>query len=366
LYNLNKRDTMNTKNLIIVLLLFFTCIGTNAQEDIKLKDYQPVSIYNIPVSDIKKARYPVIDMHSHVYAVSEEEIDKWVKNMDAAGIEKTVLLSGYTGYSFDSLVTVYSKYPSRFEFWCGLDLSGYGKPTFLETVVKELERCHKAGAKGIGELTDKGLGIYLAFQDNRADGLHLDDPLMTPIYDKCAELNMPLNIHVAEPYWMYLEPNCNNDGMINADTWHIDLNIRGMKKFEELISDFGNAVEKHPNTTFIACHFLNCPHDLSILSGMFDKYSNLYADISARLGETGSIPRFMNSFITKYADRIFYGTDNGMSLDMYRTSFRFLETEDEHFYVPDFGYHWSYSGFNLPDPVLKKIYYENVKQISKR
>lgn len=56
----------------------------------------------------------------------------------------------------------------------------------------------------------------------------------------------------------------------------------------------------------------------------------------------------MKKFYTRYADRILYGTDNGMSAEMYETTFRILETDDEHFYVPDYYYHWYYSGFDLP------------------
>jgi hypothetical protein len=42
---------------------------------------------------------------------------------------------------------------------------------------------------------------------------------------------------------------------------------------------------------------------------------------------------------------------------MYRSSFRVLETLDEHFYVAElYKYHWNLSGFGLPDAVLKKIY----------
>lgn len=351
--------------LTLLVLLFSLCTYAQRQTSIKLKDYAPVSIYNIPVTKVEKAKYPVIDMHSHIYPTTIEAVEEWVKNKDAAGIEKTILLSGYTGQSFDSLVAVYSRYGSRFDLWCGLDFSDYGKPAFTQTVLTELERCHKAGAKGVGEVTDKGMGVYLAFQDNRATGLHLDDPLMTPIYDKCAELNMPLNIHVAEPYWMYLTNDTINDGLMNGAIWGVDLTIDGMQGFHDLIEDFENAVKNHPKTTFIACHFLNCNHDLNIVAKMLDKYPNLYIDISARLGESGSIPRYMNRFLTKYADHIVYGTDNGTSSEMYQTTFRFLETDDEHFYVPDFNYHWSYSGFNLPDDILKKIYYETAKKIYK-
>src|SRR5271169_842353 len=51
-------------------------------DTILLKDYRPKSIYKIPVTDIPKAKFPIIDMHSHPYVKSAQEIDQWIRNMD--------------------------------------------------------------------------------------------------------------------------------------------------------------------------------------------------------------------------------------------------------------------------------------------
>jgi hypothetical protein len=48
-----------------------------------------------------------------------------------------------------------------------------------------------------------------------------------------------------------------------------------------MIEILERAVARHPRTTFVACHFANCCYDLSLLGRLFDKYPNLYADISA-------------------------------------------------------------------------------------
>lgn len=126
-------------------------------------------------------------------------------------------------------------------------------------------------------------------------------------------------------------------------------------------------MKKHPRPLFIACHFANCCSDLSILARMLDTYPNLYADIGARYGETAPIPRFMGKFFEKYQDRLLYGTDMGFDAEMYRATFRILETEDEHFYAQDlFGYHWPLHGFGLKDRVLKKVYAENARKILKK
>jgi hypothetical protein len=61
---------------------------------------------------------------------------------------------------------------------------------------------------------------------------------------------------------------------------------------------------------------------------------------------------------------LLYGTDNTPVAEMYRTSFRILETEDEHFYPAYFAkYHWPSHALGLSDKVLKKIYRANALKI---
>ncbi|MGH9551009.1 MAG: twin-arginine translocation signal domain-containing protein, partial [Terriglobales bacterium] len=147
-------------------------------EHILLKDYRPKSIYKIPVTEIARSRFPIIDMHSHPYAKTAEEIAEWVKTMDAVGVEKTVILTSSVGAEFDATNRQYSKYPDRFEMWCGFDYAGYDRPGFGAAAVRELERCHQAGARGVGELHDKGqVGSKLigsdAFQETDITGITL-------------------------------------------------------------------------------------------------------------------------------------------------------------------------------------------------
>ena len=99
-----------------ILLLSFALIGFSQNADqLLLKNFRPVSVYAIPVTIPAKAKFPVIDMHSHPYAQSVTELDTWVKTMDEMGIAKTIILTGTTGIQFDSLIKVYGKYPDRFE-----------------------------------------------------------------------------------------------------------------------------------------------------------------------------------------------------------------------------------------------------------
>jgi hypothetical protein len=56
----------------------------------------------------------------------------------------------------------------------------------------------------------------------------------------------------------------------------------------------------------------------------------------------------------------------GADPEMYRTTFRILETLDEHFYAPIFEYHWSYSGLGLDDAILEKVYRTNALAVARR
>ena len=245
--------------------------------------------------------------------------------------------------------------------WCGFDLSGYDKPGFGPAAVKELERCQQAGARGVGEIHDKGKGLIAG--KSKAPGMHPDDPRMDAVWEKCGELGMPISLHVADPIWMYQKMDRHNDGLMNAYEWRLD-NQPNIVDLSGMVDILERTAVKHRNTTFVACHFANLDYDLARLGEVLERNPNLYADISARYAETGPIPRFAAAFYEKHADRLVYGTDMGVDKAMYRVTFRILESLDEHFYETDqFSYHWSLNGFGLSDAILKQVYHDNAAKL---
>ncbi|MGZ8558318.1 MAG: amidohydrolase family protein [Chitinophagaceae bacterium] len=383
MYNLNCSRFI----LVGIMLLFSFTIYSQDVNNLKLKDYRPVSIYKNPVTEVNKAKYPAIDVHAHDN--ENADVDKLVTLMNESGIEKKFILSYATGARFDSIVTKYEKYKDRFDIWCGFDYTGIDKPGWEKHAVEELERCFKKGAKGVGELGDKGLGEFYS-HPVPGWGLHIDDPRMKPLLQKCADLKMPVNVHVAEDEWMYLPADSANDGLMNAAKWKIDLTKkarpddprlndsvgqaagRGILNHDQLVATLENAVRDNPGTIFIACHLANCCSDLGKLARLLDKYPNLYADLAARFGEFSPVPRYTSKFMEKYQDRLLYGVDaDGSNLnyekEMYKATFRILETADEHFYNHDlFDYHWPLYGLSLSNKALKKIYGENARKLMRR
>jgi len=326
-----------------------------------LKDYRPRSIYKVPVTRIDKARFPIIDMHSHPYPKTEAEITMWLKNMDACNVEKTMVLTMTTGAEFDAIYAKYSKYPERFEVWCGLDFSGHKQPGFPAGAVKELERCHDKGAKGVGEIHDKGQGLRSG--KSSAPGIHPDDPRVDAVWEKAADLRMPISLHVADPIWMYEPMDKHNDGLMNAFEWRLD-NQPNIVKLAGMVDILERTAARHRKTTFVACHFANLDYDLAHLGEVFERNPNLYADISARYAETAPIPKFAAKFYEKFSDRLVYGTDMGFDQDMYHITFRILESNDEHFYETEqFGYHWPLYGLGLSDDVLKNVYQNTAAKV---
>ena len=362
------------KNSIIfvsfAVALFLTACGNqpavsdqqiNPANVILLKDFKPEVVNNIPVTKVERAKFDIIDMHSHDYVECEEEIVAWCKTMDEVGVLNTAIMHcSWIGRPFEEVVELYAPYKDHFRFWCCFDYTGIDSEEWPACGIKALERCKELGAVGIGELGDKGEGdTYARPADGK--GIHIDDPRVKPLIEKAGELKLPISIHIAEPYWMYLPMDEKNDGLVNAMNWHVD--TTDCYGYEKLMTTFENAVRENPKTIFIACHYLNMTHDLPRLGALLDKYPNMYFDISARVAESAHTPRATREFLIKYQDRVLFGTDNGMDPEMYHTIFRVLETNDEHFYMPESEYHWALSAFNLPDEVLKKIYHDNAERI---
>ena len=120
---------------------------------------------------------------------------------------------------------------------------------------------------------------------------------------------------------------------------------------------------RHPRTTFINAHLGWYGNDLGRLGGLLDRMPNVHTEISAVVEELGRQPRFARQWFLKYQDRVMFGKDTWRPAE-YHTYFRILESADEYF-DHDRKYHgiWKVYGLDLPDEVLRKLYYRNALKI---
>jgi uncharacterized protein len=324
---------------------------------IAARDYAPLDSLVLVENTVNKARFPAIDVHAHNNARTPEDLAAWVRTMDEVGIETTVLLTGATGESFDRLAELYSTYANRFQVFCGVLTTDIDQPDYPQRAAAELERCYRKGARGVGELSDKGMG-FGGGQLPRPKRLHGDDPRLDLFFRKCAELAIPVIAHIADhpscwkPLDLYQERS--------PQYQHFNLYGKDVPTHAELIASRDRMVAKHSKTTFISCHLGNQGHDLGTLSKALDKYPNLFLDISARDYEVGRTPRAAAKFLTKYQDRVLFGTDMGREQSMYRAWWRLFETADE--FMPGRIW-WRYYGLELPARVLEALYRGNAKRL---
>lgn len=339
--------------------------GPGPMDAVLLKDHAPRSSFVGQQTFIPKAKFRVIDVHVHNYAGRAKEknrkqaLAEWVSTQQDAGITKSVVLTSATGKDFDELAAMYlGSFPDQFQLYCGLDKNGIDKPDYAERAVAELERCYKKGARGVGELSDKGFGLTGDKNIAADKRLHPDDGRLDPFWRKCADLNMPVNIHIADHPSSWHPPDVFQERtpVFQQFNKHADNGL----SFEDLIGILPRLLEKHPKTIFIACHLANLGHDLARLEKTLDQFPNLYLDISARDYEVGRQPRRATKFLTKYSKRVLFGTDMGMDKRMYQNWWRLLESDDEYM---EGRVWWRYYGLELPDPVLQALYHDNANKI---
>ncbi len=333
---------------------------SSPMDSVLLKDYEPEVSLVVPETPLTKAKFPAIDVHSHTYARTPEEISGWVRMMDQAGVELTVILTGATGARFDQAVELFLKpHPGRFQLYCGIDTSNFEANDFPQRAAAELERCFRKGARGVGEVIDKGSGLSrgsgLLPRDKR---LHPDNPRLDLFWQKCAELKIPTNLHMADHPSCWRPPDNKQERPPRFQNFNQF--GRDVPSYEELLEIRDRTLARHPKTLFVCCHLGNQGNDLASLSKLLDKYPNLYVDISARAYEVGRQPRYAAKFLRKYQDRVVFGTDQSINQKMYSAWWRLFETEDDFMPGPSW---WRHYGLALPDPVLKKLYRDVAKKI---
>ncbi len=343
-----------------------------------LENFRPQSMLKVDEHHLTRAKFPVVDVHSHFFVRlkhSPEQLEAYLKVMDASNVALCVSLDGTLGDRFDEHVQYLSKYQDRFVVFANIDFQGAGKaddpsswdvnrPDFARRVARQLADAKLRGAAGLKLFKQFGLAY------KNADGslIAIDDPRFDPIWQACGELKLPVLIHTADPAAFFLPIDEKNERWEELHR-RPDWSFHGDKfpKREELLTSLNRVIERHPQTTFIGAHVANNAADLKTVGQWLDKYPNLYVEIASRISELGRQPYTARAFFLKYQDRILFGTDGPWPEKRLRLYWRFLETYDEHFpysekEFPPQGL-WNISGIGLPDEVLRKVYYENAQRL---
>ena len=330
-------------------------------------DYRPRSTLKVPEHKIPKAKFPAIDYHAHVsqFLGNQEQLSQLGAYMDSLGLGMMVVADNTSGERLKSAVALVKASPTmkdKVRILTGISFRDVG-PGWAQKAVAQLEADVAAGAVGVGEI-GKGFGL----STRKADGtlLRIDDPDLDPVFEAAGRLHIPVFIHTAEPQEFFQPIDYTNERWLELSLFNDRRNGPGTGRptFEDLMTQRDNMFKRHPKTTFIAAHMGWHANDLGRLGKMFDEMPNVYTEKGAVLYDIGRQPRAAHDFFIKYQDRILFGKDS-FQPEEYPYYWRVFETKDDYF---DYyrGYHafWKLYGIDLPDNVLKKIYYQNALRIT--
>ena len=331
-------------------------------------DYRPVSTLVTPAHLVPRAKFAAIDYHGHPQDLitSAEGLARLGAALDSINVRLMVVADNLSGERLQRALAVIrasEKMKDRVRVLAGVDFSNVG-PGWADKAVKQLDADIAAGAVGVGEIP-KSLGLRY----KKADGsrLRIDDPDLDPVWKECARLGIPVFIHTGDPQEFFRDQID-----LTNERW-LELSLFPGRRypqdqypgFDELMKERDNLFARNPKTTFVAAHMGWHANDLGRLGRLLDAHPNVYTEVGAVLYDIGRQPHAAQDFFVKYQDRIMFGKDS-FQPEEYPYYWRVFETRDEYFdYYRHYHAFWKLYGINLPDSVLRKVYYQNALKITK-
>jgi hypothetical protein len=355
---------------VIILFVYYTIDTIQYKNNImSFEDYDPPSSLKVEGEVIKKAKFKFIDVHSHLWNMPLMDLDELVAEMDEINMGYIVNLSG-SGFGpqaakdiyFDkSTENVNKNQPGRIGLFVNVDFNSIDVENHVENQVNIIRSSVDKGA--IGLKVYKSLG--LTNKDSKGKRVAVDDERLGPIWEVCGELGIPVLIHSADPFQFWQDKDDQNERWFELkekpNRYYGDSDF--IPPFEDIIKEQHTVFERHKNTTFINAHLGWMGNDLKRLGDHLDSFPNVMTEFGAVIAELGRQPKTARQFFIDYQNRIMFGKDSYNKEEFY-TYFRVLESDDEYFsYFRKRHAFWKMYGLNLPDEVLKNVYYKNALKL---
>jgi len=229
---------------------------------------------------IKKKRSQYIDRDpcfAILYSNPEAKIataDELIASMDKAGVDISVILNiGWTTHELcvetnDYIIDSVARYPQRLVGFCAV------QPQSTQAAIAEIERCAKAGIKGVGEMRPDMQLLDLA-----------DEMVIAPFVEALSQHHLILLTHASEP----VGHDYQGKGGITPD----------------ILYPF---ITSYPELTIVCAHWGGGLPFYSLMPEVKKAMSNVYFDTAA--SPLLYSPQVYNQVIQLVgADKILFGSD---------------------------------------------------------
>jgi predicted TIM-barrel fold metal-dependent hydrolase len=322
--------------------------------------------------------FPKVDAHVHLETYDESFVDvlrenhmKLITLVTRSNPQPEIL------QEFNFAKTLHSHHPDQIAFATTFSMDGFGEPGWEERTLAWLEQSFDEGASALKVWKDIGM----TFRDSSGSFILIDDPRFDPIFDYVEARGKTLVNHNAEPKncWLPLDKMTvkgDSSYFANHPEYHMYLHPE-YPSYEELIAARDRMLKKHPGLKYVGCHLGSQEWDADYLANSLDQFPNMSVDMAARISHFKVQDRDkVREFIIRYQDRLLYGTDIGIRGDgdqgwSAERAGRILEEtwlNDWEYFTTDQMFTENdkvkeYRGLDLPESVLKKIYYKNAMRM---
>jgi predicted TIM-barrel fold metal-dependent hydrolase len=251
-----------------------------------------------------------------------------------------------------------------------------GQPTgWQDAVISQLDSAFNKGALGIKVWKNIGM----VYRDTADHFIMIDDPMFDPIIKFVEKRDKMVLGHLGEPKncWLPLDQmTVNNDRTYFKEhpEYHMFRHPE-YPSYEDQINARDRFLEKHPDLRFVGAHLGSLEWNVDELARRLDKFPKMAVDMAARIPHLQYQSRQdrekVRDFIIKYADRLIYATDGGLSPDndpdksrqsqheAWMRDWKYFATA-ETMTTPEVD--GSFRGLQLPKAVIDKIYHKNAKK----
>jgi predicted TIM-barrel fold metal-dependent hydrolase len=329
-------------------------------------------------------KMPKIDAHAHIGGVSPGHLRAFVAFLEKYNLRWLNICVGGMDWGrlsrqIGSAQALHAAHPDRIAWATSFTVTNWGQADWAKAANATIDDGFAGGAVAVKIWKDVGMVL----KDPDGKYVMADDPRLDPVFGAMAKNGRTLVAHLGEPRncWLPVD-QMTVDGdrrYFAAHPEYHGLLHPEIPNYEVQIAARDRMLERHPTLRVVGCHLGSLEYDVDELAKRLDKYPSFAVDLSARIVHLQIQPREkVRAFLVKYQDRLLYGTDvqfgrgsGAEGADPAKALARLAATyesdamwfaTDQELALENVRAGFKSRGVALPEPVLRKIYYENAKQ----